>query len=84
MRQHVAEPKAGLDALAFAVSERQRARSLLDLLTEAHADVRQGVDAALLERERTLAKQLNDKADKAAREPNRSRLTLSSKRDRSA
>jgi CHAT domain-containing protein/tetratricopeptide (TPR) repeat protein len=69
MRQHVAEPKAGLDALAFGVSERQRARSLLDLLTEAHADVSQGVDAALLERERKLAKQLNDKAQTEAKTP---------------
>ena len=62
MRQHRAEPTKGFDALAVEVSERQRARSLLDLLTEARADLRQGVDAALIERERTLAKQLNDKA----------------------
>jgi CHAT domain-containing protein/tetratricopeptide (TPR) repeat protein len=62
MRQHKAEPTKGFDALAVETSERQRARSLLDLLTEARADVRQGVDAALLERERTLGKQLNDKA----------------------
>ncbi len=62
MRQHKAEPTKGLDALAVEVSERQRARSLLDLLSEAGADLRQGVDPALIERERTLAKQLNDKA----------------------
>ena len=62
MRQHQAEPTKGLDALAVEVSERQRARSLLDLLSEARADIRQGVDATLIERERTLAKQLNDKA----------------------
>jgi CHAT domain-containing protein/Tfp pilus assembly protein PilF len=62
MRQHHAEPMKGFDALAVEVSERQRARSLLDLLTEARADVRQGVDAALLERERSLGKQLDDKA----------------------
>ncbi len=62
MAQNRTEPAKGFDALAIEVSERQRARSLLDLLAEAHADVRQGVDAALIERERTLAKQLNDKA----------------------
>ena len=62
MLQHRAAPTQGFDALAVEVSERQRARSLLDLLTEAHADVRQGVDAALIERERSLGKQLNDKA----------------------
>ena len=66
MRQHRAEPTGGFDALAVETSERQRARSLLDLLTEAHTDVRQGVDANLIERERTLAKQLNDKAQQLA------------------
>jgi len=66
MRQHQAEPSKGFDAIAVEVSERQRARSLLDLLTEARADVSQGVDAALLERERTLGKQLSDKAQQLA------------------
>ena len=64
MRQHRAAPTKGFDTLAVEVSERQRARSLLDLLTEARADVRQGVDAALIERERSLGKQLNDKAQR--------------------
>jgi CHAT domain-containing protein/tetratricopeptide (TPR) repeat protein len=64
MRQHQAETTKGLDALALEVSERQRARSLLDLLAEAGADVSKGVDAALLERERSLARQLNDKAQR--------------------
>ena len=62
MRQHQAEPTKGFDALAVETSERQRARSLLDLLTEANTDLRQGVDPTLVERERALAKQLNDKA----------------------
>jgi CHAT domain-containing protein/Tfp pilus assembly protein PilF len=62
MGQHKADPTKGLDALAVEVSERQRGRSVLDLLIESRADVRQGVDATLIERERTLAKQLNDKA----------------------
>ncbi len=69
MRQHRAEPTKGLDALAVEVSERQRARSLLDLLAEARADVSQGVDPALLERERTLAKQLSDEARTQAGTP---------------
>ncbi|MBA3766487.1 MAG: tetratricopeptide repeat protein [Acidobacteria bacterium] len=69
MRQHREEPTKGFAALALEVSERQRARSLLDLLSEARADVRQGVDAALIERERTLAKQLNDKAQTRASTP---------------
>ena len=66
MRLHRGEPAKGFAALALEVSERQRARSLLDLLSEARADVRQGVDAALIERERTLARQLNDKAQQLA------------------
>lgn len=62
MSLHRAEPMKGFDTLAVEVSERQRARSLLDMLTESHADVRQGVDATLIERERALAKQLDEKA----------------------
>ena len=64
MRQHRAEPTKGFDALALEISERQRARSLLDLLTEARSEVRQGVDTALLERERSLGRQLKDKAQR--------------------
>lgn len=62
MRQHRADPSKGLDALAVDVSERQRARTLLDLLVEAGTDFRKGVDPALLEREQSLAKQLHEKA----------------------
>ena len=49
---------------AFATAERARARSLLENLTEARAEIRQGVDATLLKRERLLQEQLNDKADR--------------------
>ena len=62
MRQHQAQPTKGFDVLAVEAGERQRARSLLDLLAEANTNLRQGVDPALIEGERTLAKQLNDKA----------------------
>lgn len=62
MRLHQAEPMKGFDALAVETSERQRARSLLDLLGEAQADVSKDVDAALVERERSIGKQLGDKA----------------------
>src|SRR5262249_16935590 len=41
-------------AAAFEVSERSRARSLLETLAEAHVRVRKGADAELVERERTL------------------------------
>jgi CHAT domain-containing protein/tetratricopeptide (TPR) repeat protein len=51
---------------AFEVSERARARSLLDLLQEAHADIREGVDPRLRDRERGLLARLNAKAGQQA------------------
>jgi len=62
MSQHKADPTKGLNVLAFETSERQRSRSLLDLLGEARADIRQGVDESLLESERKLLRKINDKA----------------------
>jgi CHAT domain-containing protein/Tfp pilus assembly protein PilF len=67
MRMRKQNPAAGLDALALAVSERARARSLLELLTEARADIRQGVDGSLLERERSSQQRLNARAAEQAR-----------------
>jgi len=52
---------------ALEVSERARARSLLDLLQEAGADIREGIDPELRERERALLVRLNAKADLLAR-----------------
>src|SRR5260370_10370868 len=46
---------------AFQVLERSRARTMLEMLAEAHIDVHRGVDAALLERERSLAADLTAK-----------------------
>ena len=62
MRQHKQRVSEGLDAAAMKASERARARGLLDLLTEANADIRQGVDPKLVERQRSLQQQLNTKA----------------------
>ena len=67
---HRREPEAGHAAAALAAAERARARSLLDLLAEAHTDVRRGVDPALLAQERELSERI------AARE--RERLLLAS------
>ncbi len=64
MEMHRREPNRGGDAIALQTSERARARSLLEMLNEAHADIREGVDAALLERERNLKQQLNAKAQR--------------------
>jgi CHAT domain-containing protein/predicted negative regulator of RcsB-dependent stress response len=62
MEQHRQNPAAGIDAVALAISERARARSLLELLKEASADIRQGVDGSLIERERSLQQRLNARA----------------------
>jgi tetratricopeptide (TPR) repeat protein len=64
MQQHRAAPTAGWDARALQTSERTHARSLLEELTEARADIRQGVDAALLARERELQLALNAKGQR--------------------
>jgi len=61
MRLHGQHPNRGYDRLAFEASERERARSLLDLLSEAHADVHQGIDPKLLARKRELQQLLDSK-----------------------
>src|SRR5215475_3051267 len=62
MQMHKQNPAAAFAAAALAVSERARARSLLELLKESRADIRQGVDGSLLERERSLQQRLNARA----------------------
>jgi CHAT domain-containing protein len=64
MRLHGQQGQAGFDARALQVSERARARGLLDMLNEGNADLRRGVDASLIERERQLARLLDAKADR--------------------
>jgi CHAT domain-containing protein len=54
MRLDERHPSDGLAERAFELSERARARSLLDLLGESRANVRQGIDPALLDREQAL------------------------------
>ncbi len=56
--------QSGFSAEALQVSERARARSLLDLLNESGADIRQGADPALVERERELQQLINAKASR--------------------
>lgn len=53
-----------LEAEALHASERGRARSLLEKLSEARIDIRQGVDASLIEKERDLTRVLNAKAQR--------------------
>jgi len=65
MEIHSLEPTRGHDAAALQASERARARSLIESLTEARADIRRGVDPKLLAQERSLQRRLNAKAEEA-------------------
>src|SRR5262249_53662247 len=58
---------AGFEARAFEASERSRVQSLLELLAESHADLREGADPALLEREASLQEQLRFKVERQMR-----------------
>ena len=64
MQEHARNPSAGLDAEALKASERSRARSLLEKLSEAPIDIRQGIDVALVEKERDLKRVMNAKAQR--------------------
>lgn len=64
MRLHRAQPNSGFDALALNAGERARARGLMEILVETNVDIRQGVDANLIERERELTQVLNAKASR--------------------
>jgi CHAT domain-containing protein/predicted negative regulator of RcsB-dependent stress response len=67
MQLHRQNPTAGLDAMAFAVSERARARSLLESLKESEVNTRADAETALLEEERMVQQQLNDTSVRRAR-----------------
>jgi CHAT domain-containing protein/tetratricopeptide (TPR) repeat protein len=64
MQQHAKNPAQGFDAEALKVSERGRARSLVEKLAEAPIDIRQGIDPGLIEKERDLTRVLNAKAQR--------------------
>jgi CHAT domain-containing protein/Flp pilus assembly protein TadD len=60
-------PSEGFAAAAFEASERARARSLLETLADARVEVRRQADPALLERERALRAELNERAERQMR-----------------
>ncbi len=60
-------PRDGFVARALEASERGRARVLLESLIEARADIREGIDPALLDQERGFLRQLDDAGTKFAR-----------------
>ncbi|HUS09450.1 MAG TPA: CHAT domain-containing protein [Pyrinomonadaceae bacterium] len=63
MQLHQKAPAEKFNARAFKESENARARSLLESLNESRAEIREGVNSALLERERSLQRTLNLKAE---------------------
>jgi CHAT domain-containing protein/predicted negative regulator of RcsB-dependent stress response len=67
MRLQRLDPSHAYGAMALEVSERARARNLLDVLTEARANIRQGVDPVLLNQERALEQKLNVAAERQTR-----------------
>ena len=67
MRLENIHPKAGLAVSAFEASERARARSLLESLTEAEIDLRAGIDPDLLKRELLLKETFDDWAERNRR-----------------
>lgn len=61
------QPSKGFDAEALQVSEKARARSLIETLSESRSQIRKGVEAGLIEREQNLQKAINGKEDLRAR-----------------
>ncbi len=64
MQLHAKNPSARYDAEALQASERGRARSLLEMLNEAPADIEQGVGVDLVKREREIRQAINAKAQR--------------------
>jgi CHAT domain-containing protein/Tfp pilus assembly protein PilF len=58
MDLHQQNPTQGYDKQAFNISERSRARTLLEQLTEANANIKEGIDPELLAHEKALQSQL--------------------------
>ncbi|MDJ0773508.1 MAG: CHAT domain-containing protein [Mastigocoleus sp. MO_167.B18] len=61
MQLHKQNPSQGYDAQALNASEKSRARGLLDLLTEAQADIRKGANPQLLAEENRLQQLISAK-----------------------
>jgi CHAT domain-containing protein/Flp pilus assembly protein TadD len=75
MQLHKKDPSKGYNAEALHISERSRARSLIELLTEARANIRKGVNPKLLAEEKRLqqlidarGKLLQEASNKSAQE----------------
>ena len=67
MRLHAERPGEAFGAAALRATEKGRARALLELLAESGTEIRRGVDAALLGRERELDRLISVKAEQQTR-----------------
>jgi len=63
MRQDSVDPKAGHSVEALAFTEKVKARSLVDLLTQARVTLKPEVDADLIKRERNIAERITVSLD---------------------
>jgi len=59
MQLHKTNPKSGYDTKALEASERSRTRSLLELLFESNANIREGISPDLLQLEKSVQQQLD-------------------------
>jgi CHAT domain-containing protein/tetratricopeptide (TPR) repeat protein len=67
MKLHQQRPNEGFNARALQISEKSRARSLLESLREARAEIRQGVEPSLIEKEQSLRRLIAEKAGEQTR-----------------
>lgn len=67
MRKNAVEPNKNYAALAFEANEKRKARGLLNLLTESNANIREGVDPKLLEKEAELRNLLSARLENLTR-----------------
>ncbi len=67
MQLHRQRPNDGFAQKALDLSERARARGLLELLAESNANIQSGLNPVLLAKERALRQQLNSKAEAQTR-----------------
>lgn len=67
MALHQQRPGEGYAAAAIQVSEKSRARSLVELLRVARAEIQQGVDPALIHREGHLRRVIAERAERQTR-----------------
>jgi CHAT domain-containing protein len=63
MRRHQAQPNKGFDVRAFEASESSRGRALAEMLRATGGNFAPGVDAGLVEKEKSLRKSLRVKED---------------------